>query len=602
MSTQPMPMVQVFAPDGTLGDIPYDRLHDALDKGAKIAAKVKAPDGTVGFVPGDRVPDAIKAGGQRVPLDMNEADGGKPGFWSQAYDKLKSQIPQSGGDLAKALGGSGLYEAAKAVPQGPAAVAAQLPGGPAALEYLRSRDAGAGVGRSALNAAGASVGVDPAQQEAMARAGNTAGVAADAAVPIAETLLGYGAHLAAPAVGDRLSSLASNYKPQLASTAEALQHPAAIPGKVATKLVDLIPDTPAAAAEKARLAQEAEGEQVVQAMKIQDPYLRREAVAKARAEAAAAKDALTPKAAPAQPVASGTNYGQYLAQQDAEAAAKAQAAKEAAKADAAARKPVPLTQSPYYAQNQAAAAAEEAARQPVPLSQSPYYTQNQAAAAAEEAARKPVPLNQSPYYTQNQAAAAEAARPAQPLSPVYGPPTPSPEQVANVPLSDLATPRTPAPTSEGRPATWTNDKVRELAAWGDPDAIDQARARGFGRIPLNYSTVDVAPRSVTQFSPQGVPLRDLVGNQTLNPVGGGGARPIVSPEAQFESSFGPEHQEVGDLAEWETGNREGVKVGSSANALDSAAKSMFGAKDFSSLNTAQKAHILRIAQTQVAVP
>lgn len=79
-----MPMVQVFAPDGTLGDIPYDKLHDALGAGAKIAAKVKAPDGTVGFVPGDRVSDALKAGGSRVSLDMNDADGGKKdGFWSR---------------------------------------------------------------------------------------------------------------------------------------------------------------------------------------------------------------------------------------------------------------------------------------------------------------------------------------------------------------------------------------------------------------------------------------------------------------------------------------------------------------------------------------
>lgn len=51
---------------------------------------------------------------------------------------------------------------------------------------------------------------------------------------------------------------------------------------------------------------------------------------------------------------------------------------------------------------------------------------------------------------------------------------------------------------------------------------------------------------------------DFTNRMTLNPVGETGARPIVSPENQFESSFGPEHQEVGDLAEWETGNRQGV--------------------------------------------
>lgn len=96
---------------------------------------------------------------------------------------------------------------------------------------------------------------------------------------------------------------------------------------------------------------------------------------------------------------------------------------------------------------------------------------------------------------------------------------------------------------------------------------------------------------------RGVPLSNLA-NATLNTVGANGARAIVSPADQFESSFGPEHKEVGDLAEWETGNREGVKVGD----LDQAAKSMFGAKSFEHLTDAQKSHILRIAQTQVAVP
>ncbi len=196
-------MVLLLAPDGTPGQVPFDQLHDALSAGAKVARKVQAPDGTPGYVSVDRFNDALKAGAKPLPFD--EGASTNPSTWSQIYDKLKSQIPQSGGDLAKAMGGSGLYQAAQAIPQGPAAVAANLPGGQTALEYLRSRDAGAGVGRSALNAAGASVGVNPAQEEADARAGNTGGVIADAAVPAAEALLGYGAHLAAPAVGEAIA-------------------------------------------------------------------------------------------------------------------------------------------------------------------------------------------------------------------------------------------------------------------------------------------------------------------------------------------------------------------------------------------------------------
>jgi len=329
MTTQPMPMVQVFAPDGTLGDIPYDRLHDALGQGAKIAAKVKAPDGTVGFVPGDRVPDALKAGGQRVPLDMHDADGGKPGFWSQAGTKLKSQFPSVAGAATALAGGGGkAYDLAQtAITQGPGSAAWKLaqetPGVPQAMEFLRSRQAGNSVASSMLNATGTAVGVDPAQQEADARVGNTAGIAADAAVPAAETLLGYGAGLGTRALAGTATEALSQYKPQIVAGTEALQHPAAIPGKVLAKLAEAIPDSPAAAAAKLQAAQEAEGEQVVQAMKIQDPALRREALAKAKSAAAAAKA----DAAARQPVplSNSPNYPKWKADQ----AAAAQAVKDA---------------------------------------------------------------------------------------------------------------------------------------------------------------------------------------------------------------------------------------------------------------------------------
>lgn len=189
--TPTTPKVQVFSPTGDLVDLPYDQLHSALADGAKIAAKMKAPDGTVTFIPGDRVPEAMKDGGVRVPLDGNDADGGQPGFWSQAWGKFKSQIPSSIPEASRMIGGQ-VYD-----PR-------QTQAGQAALEYNRSRDAGAGVGRSILNAAGTAVGVDPARQEAMAASGNTAGVAADAAVPAAEALLGLGVHEAAPHVAAAL--------------------------------------------------------------------------------------------------------------------------------------------------------------------------------------------------------------------------------------------------------------------------------------------------------------------------------------------------------------------------------------------------------------
>jgi hypothetical protein len=91
-----------------------------------------------------------------------------------------------------------------------------------------------------------------------------------------------------------------------------------------------------------------------------------------------------------------------------------------------------------------------------------------------------------------------------------------------------------AQPSEGRPATWTNEKVRELASWGDPDAMAQAEARGFGRIPLKYSEAELNPRSVTRFTSEGVPIQEGLpqGNPTpfgksIRETGAPGLRPDV---------------------------------------------------------------------------
>src|SRR5208282_3770261 len=66
-------------------------------------------------------------------------------------------------------------------------------------------------------------------------------------------------------------------------------------------------------------------------------------------------------------------------------------------------------------------------------------------------------------------------------------------------------------SSEGRPATWDNPTVDKLSRWGDPDAIEQRRLRmlgGEGRAPLNFSTIETNPRSITKFDASGAPMRD----------------------------------------------------------------------------------------------
>jgi hypothetical protein len=53
----------MFAPDGTLGDIPTQNVSAALKAGGKMGVELTSPDGTPGVVPIDRVHEAIRAGG-----------------------------------------------------------------------------------------------------------------------------------------------------------------------------------------------------------------------------------------------------------------------------------------------------------------------------------------------------------------------------------------------------------------------------------------------------------------------------------------------------------------------------------------------------------
>lgn len=57
-------MIPMLAPDGTPGDIPQERVSDAVKSGFKLAAELTAPTGEAGLVPVDRVHDAINAGFQ----------------------------------------------------------------------------------------------------------------------------------------------------------------------------------------------------------------------------------------------------------------------------------------------------------------------------------------------------------------------------------------------------------------------------------------------------------------------------------------------------------------------------------------------------------
>lgn len=79
---------------------------------------------------------------------------------------------------------------------------------------------------------------------------------------------------------------------------------------------------------------------------------------------------------------------------------------------------------------------------------------------------------------------------------------------------------------------------------------------------INATRATIDPSKFTAPSPEPIDLTDEVnqlGKQTINESSEPNAapRPVVAPEAQFESSFGPEHEQARSLAEWETGSPEG---------------------------------------------
>lgn len=92
--------VPVFAPDGTLGDIPYERLHEAVLKGGVPGINMKAPDGTLGVVPATRYQEGVQKGGTVVPFDY------KP---PAQQGPVSSAISKTAGDIAGAA--KGVYHA-----------------------------------------------------------------------------------------------------------------------------------------------------------------------------------------------------------------------------------------------------------------------------------------------------------------------------------------------------------------------------------------------------------------------------------------------------------------------------------------------------------
>lgn len=337
------PTVPMYAPDGTLGDIPYDKMHDALQAGGKMGVNFLAPDGTKGIIPADRVQDAQKAGGKIVPYGQTEESP------KSTYQKLTETDTTTKNPVARFLSNVG----------------GTVLGAPAAIGHAIAHpiDTATGIVDATDQAlkdyenpatrptAGGALSVLP---EALGQ-----GVGSVAAGEMAGAGVGglkVGSDLARQSIGKAINNPAVE---------DALLHPQKIPLVVAKKLFPAPPEFPGASLPLAEefYAQRAED---LSKRGIQQDALDRRTLAEGKA---------VPLSRSPNAVA---NADRTLSGQN-----------------------TPISQGPNYIANQALIDLESEARKAVPLNQSPYYNQAQEAIAADAEARKPVSLSQSPNYAIN---------------------------------------------------------------------------------------------------------------------------------------------------------------------------------------------------------
>ena len=167
--------VPIFAPDGSLGDIPAAQLAAAVKAGAKPGIHVTAPDGAPGVIPADRVPDAARAGAKIVPIEDQPVQ--HPGFWASMGADL--------GGMAKGLWNLNPYTQLtqtkeQDVQQSQAELAADK-----AAENSPQRQAHGALYRDVGVPAAETLGVNVPGMEQSAAQGDVAGVAGHAAAPVA---------------------------------------------------------------------------------------------------------------------------------------------------------------------------------------------------------------------------------------------------------------------------------------------------------------------------------------------------------------------------------------------------------------------------------
>lgn len=443
-------MIPLYAPDGTLGQVPYDQMHAAIQAGGKMAVQMSAPDGTKGYVPADRLSEATKAGGTVIPYNVSTPGAPKEGFWPAVGSELKGMAQGVGQMLAEGP------------PNTPEAMIRQA--GANAPAMAQRAQEGRSLPYQALAGVAPSLGVNPAGMEEAARQGDPNAVLGHAvgnAIPYAAPLAGeaVGRLAGAAGVGDAAGTIMRS--PETNQLRAPLKVLANFPGKylgVPEAVEAITPDNPAFTA-----TQQAKTLTVAQEAALKENAIR---------EARAARQ---------------------------KALADRQTAKEG--------EAVPITQSPYYRQWQVAQEAEQAARQAVPLKDSPYYAQNVAKAkaasdAAKQAldadmeARKAVPVSQSPYANQKQV-----------------PPSPFGNAISTNPveLSSLGKAQLPQALPQGNPTPFGQPVMVNKFAPPEPSRIATSESPA---PPINKTYVSYDAKTLVKLAKGGDlnAIRELIRN------------------------------------------------------------------------------------------
>lgn len=195
-----MSTVPIFAPDGTLGDIPQDQLAAAVKAGAKPGVHVTGPDGSPGVIPADRTQDAVKAGAKLQPIEQQPAKS----FWSDAGSALWGDL--KGIEAGSAKLGLHIMEAGSGENPGPLTEDLTGQGSQVKQNWQQRTAAGEGLPYKVGAAANEALGVNVRSEEEAAAQGSPGGVVGHAAaVPVAAVAT-YGLARGASAINDALPS------------------------------------------------------------------------------------------------------------------------------------------------------------------------------------------------------------------------------------------------------------------------------------------------------------------------------------------------------------------------------------------------------------